>query len=225
MPEVDVQDLEMALEGVLSDYPSDTAAVVRAVMGAAMERLGVRPKSQGIAVPVEMLPTEKEGGTIGGELTYTRIHTKGRTLNPVNQNALLAVQRWNDVTGQDLRSRAHTRLARGRLTEGFTVDELVLVAEWAKRGPRADFFAGENDRHTCYLRPATLWSSSKFEGYLQDANRWRSGQGSSGDNDVVISLEEDEQKMMNMRQRLAGRRLLVVDEPSDSEGEVPIWEE
>lgn len=55
---------------------------------------------------------------------------------------------------------------RARLGEGFTADELVLVVDYANAK------WGNDLKMTEYLRPITLFSPSKFPGYLQAAGKW-----------------------------------------------------
>ncbi|CAM8681619.1 conserved phage C-terminal domain-containing protein [Leclercia sp. M-A074-M] len=57
---------------------------------------------------------------------------------------------------------------RGRLTEGFTPDELTLVVDYSVEKWGDDLKMAE------YLRPTTLFLPSKFPGYLQSANKWDS---------------------------------------------------
>lgn len=55
---------------------------------------------------------------------------------------------------------------RARLREGFTPVELQLVIEYKTE----DWRGGEQEQ---YLRPITLFTPSKFPGYLQKAGRWQ----------------------------------------------------
>lgn len=55
---------------------------------------------------------------------------------------------------------------RARLREGFTSDELQLVVEYKVE----DWRGSEQEQ---YLRPMTLFTPSKFPGYLQKAGRWQ----------------------------------------------------
>lgn len=55
---------------------------------------------------------------------------------------------------------ATNKLIHARMQEGFTVDDFkhvhtVMCAKW-----------GDDDNMYQYLRPATLYQASKFEGYL-----------------------------------------------------------
>jgi len=57
------------------------------------------------------------------------------------------------------------RLVNGRIGDGYTIDDFKRVI---------DCMAGkwlEDDEMVQYLRPSTLFRPSKFEGYLQQANR------------------------------------------------------
>jgi len=61
-------------------------------------------------------------------------------------------------------TRSHAQHISGRLSDGHSVDDLKRVidekaAEWL------------HDKNMClYLRPQTLFSASKFQGYLRQAN-------------------------------------------------------
>ena len=55
---------------------------------------------------------------------------------------------------------ASNKLIHARLAEGFTVDDFkhvhtVMCAKW-----------GDDNKMSQYLRPSTLYSASKFQGYL-----------------------------------------------------------
>lgn len=56
---------------------------------------------------------------------------------------------------------------RGRLNEGFTSEELMLVVDYSVEKWGRDLKMAE------YLRPTTLFLPSKFPGYLQSAGKWR----------------------------------------------------
>jgi len=56
---------------------------------------------------------------------------------------------------------------RGRLGEGFTPEELVLVVDYSVEKWGSDLKMAE------YLRPTTLFLPSKFPGYLQSAGKWQ----------------------------------------------------
>lgn len=128
----------------------------------------------------------------------------------LEHDARRALVEWNAETGQALRSDASVRLARARLAEGYAVADLVLVARWAKLGPRAAWLGGDNDRHTNYRRPETLWAPSKFASYLQAAQDWKasealsSGQPPSGE---TVSMDEDERRTRAMNDQLARRQV------------------
>lgn len=56
---------------------------------------------------------------------------------------------------------------RARIREGFTVPELVLVVDYCNAK------WGDDLKMSDYLRPQTLFQSSKFPGYLKSANSWQ----------------------------------------------------
>ncbi|WP_168416196.1 conserved phage C-terminal domain-containing protein [Erwinia amylovora] len=55
---------------------------------------------------------------------------------------------------------------RARLGEGFTVDELILTADYLNAKWSGDLEMAE------YLRPATMFQPSKFPGYFSGAQKW-----------------------------------------------------
>lgn len=71
----------------------------------------------------------------------------------------------NEVCGTGYRpaTEAHARLVRARLADGMTVEDLCAVvdvkaSQWIR-----------DPRMRAYLRPSTLFSASKAEGYLAEA--------------------------------------------------------
>ena len=78
----------------------------------------------------------------------------------------------NDKTGKQFRySHASMSPITARLNEGFTVDDCKAVID----SKTAEWHGGEMEQ---YLRPQTLFSPSKFEGYLnagaKSGAKWRS---------------------------------------------------
>ena len=130
---------------------------------------------------------------------------------PVPDRTADALRGWNEATGQELRSTSFLTLAHARMAEGHSVEDLVLVARWAAHGPRSAWFRGDNDRKASYLRPATMWSPSKFDSYLEDARAWDGQAVSPGRQPAVagefaVSEDEDEAKVRAMNVRLASRK-------------------
>jgi uncharacterized phage protein (TIGR02220 family) len=77
----------------------------------------------------------------------------------------IVIEHFNSVTGQKLKSgtKSHSENISGRLNDGYSVDDLKLVidfknSEWAKDPKMAQ-----------YIRPATLFQTGKFGGYLSAA--------------------------------------------------------
>ena len=76
----------------------------------------------------------------------------------------------NNVWGSDykLKTDANRKFIRGRLNDGHTMSEILLVIStlWRQWG---------TDTHMSqYLRPITVFAPSKFEGYLNQALRLKS---------------------------------------------------
>ena len=122
--------------------------------------------------------------TIGGEDNYIGISLKERTaaeMGGVNSEAKkdegrqgeerngcdtpfrVIVSYLNGRTGKDFKNTKGTdSLIQARMAEGFTVDDFkkiidTKVAQW-----------GGDAKMDAYLRPATLFNSEKFEGYLNE---------------------------------------------------------
>jgi uncharacterized phage protein (TIGR02220 family) len=77
----------------------------------------------------------------------------------------IVIEHFNSVTGQKLKTgtKSHSENISGRLSDGYSVDDLKLVidfknGEWAKDPKMAQ-----------YIRPATLFQTGKFGGYLAAA--------------------------------------------------------
>lgn len=79
----------------------------------------------------------------------------------------LVIEHMNQITGSRYQKRPTSRKPiNGRLGEGFTVDDLQLVTEF-----KHEHWHGNPDM-VQYLRPATLFGTDKFNGYLNAAQRW-----------------------------------------------------
>lgn len=84
----------------------------------------------------------------------------------VSQDVSSVIDYLNRITGSSYKAstRSHAQHISGRLSDGHSVDDLKRVidekaAEWL------------HDKNMClYLRPQTLFSASKFQGYLRQAN-------------------------------------------------------
>lgn len=77
----------------------------------------------------------------------------------------IVIEHFNSVTGQKLKAgtKSHSENISGRLSDGYSVDDLKVVidfknGEWSKDPKMAQ-----------YIRPATLFQTGKFGGYLAAA--------------------------------------------------------
>lgn len=70
----------------------------------------------------------------------------------------------NKVTGSSLKAtaKAHNAVIRARLAEGYTIDDLKAVIDHKAK-------EWDDEKMRQYLRPSTLFSTSKFDGYLSVA--------------------------------------------------------
>jgi len=93
----------------------------------------------------------------------------------------------NEVTGSSFKPvESNLRLVRGRLGEGYTVEEIRAVID----AKRAEWFG--NPRWGKYLRPATLFNATNFAQYV----------GLLGN---VVAPEDGRIDLGNGRYRLNGR--------------------
>ncbi|WP_232612835.1 conserved phage C-terminal domain-containing protein [Photobacterium carnosum] len=82
----------------------------------------------------------------------------------ISDSAKQVIQHLNAVTGSKFQCcKSNIKHINGRLRDGYTVEDLCLVItqkqiEWGSDGKWAQ-----------YIRPGTLFSPSKFSGYLQAA--------------------------------------------------------
>ncbi|AXF64158.1 conserved phage C-terminal domain-containing protein [Leclercia sp. W17] len=87
----------------------------------------------------------------------------------ITDQAKQVLSHLNQTTGSRYQvCKSSLENIRGRLTEGFTLDELMLVVDYSVEKWGDDLKMAE------YLRPTTLFLPSKFPGYLQSANKWDS---------------------------------------------------
>ncbi|WP_290557454.1 MULTISPECIES: conserved phage C-terminal domain-containing protein [unclassified Leclercia] len=87
----------------------------------------------------------------------------------ITDQAKQVLSHLNQTTGSRYQvCKSSLENIRGRLTEGFTPDELTLVVDYSVEKWGDDLKMAE------YLRPTTLFLPSKFPGYLQSANKWDS---------------------------------------------------
>ncbi|MEN4911435.1 conserved phage C-terminal domain-containing protein [Erwinia amylovora] len=85
----------------------------------------------------------------------------------VTDQAILVLKHLNQVTGAKYTTAKSTlENLRARLGEGFTVDELILTADYLNAKWASDLEMAE------YLRPATMFQPSKFPGYFSGAQKW-----------------------------------------------------
>ncbi|MBK5146031.1 conserved phage C-terminal domain-containing protein [Budviciaceae bacterium BWR-B9] len=85
----------------------------------------------------------------------------------ITDQAKQVLNHLNLVTGSKYQpSKTSLEGIRARLVEGFTPSELLLVVDYTNEKWGDDLKMSE------YLRPITLFSPSKFPGYLQAAEKW-----------------------------------------------------
>lgn len=79
----------------------------------------------------------------------------------------VVIDHMNQTTGSRYQKKPTSKKPiNGRLSEGFTVEDLQLVVEFKHQ------HWGDNPEMAQYLRPATLFGTDKFNGYLMAAQRW-----------------------------------------------------
>jgi len=87
----------------------------------------------------------------------------------ITDNAILVLTHLNQVSGSRYqKSKTSLENIRGRLREGFSVDDLKMVIDL-----KHEHWSGNDDQYQ-YMRPETLFGPKKFESYLQSASRWDS---------------------------------------------------
>lgn len=85
----------------------------------------------------------------------------------LTDNAKRVLSHLNQATGSRYQvCKTSLEGIRARLGEGFTPDELILVVDYSTEKWANDLEMSD------YLRPTTLFQSSKFPGYLKSANNW-----------------------------------------------------
>ncbi|GKX58368.1 hypothetical protein SOASR031_06830 [Leminorella grimontii] len=85
----------------------------------------------------------------------------------ITEQAKQVLTHLNQITGSRYQMATGTlQNIRARLAEGFTTDELVLVADYTTAKWAGDLKMAD------YLRPSTLYQLSKFPGYLSAAGKW-----------------------------------------------------
>lgn len=106
-----------------------------------------------------------------GNPPVTVTETVTETVPKVDYTAI--VRRWNEITGQRLKpgTKGTRDKIRTRLNEGHTVDELLLVVEWASKAKDSWATHLREDSNGKWMRPSTVWNG-KFEERLQLAQRW-----------------------------------------------------
>lgn len=77
----------------------------------------------------------------------------------------IVIEHFNLVTGQKLKvqTKSHSENISGRLSDGYTVDDLKLVIDF-----KNDEWSND-PKMAQYIRPATLFQTGKFGGYLAAA--------------------------------------------------------
>jgi uncharacterized phage protein (TIGR02220 family) len=77
------------------------------------------------------------------------------------------IDRLNEVTGKQFnpKTEATRKLIRGRIREGHTPEDFDLCIR------HRNHLWGSDPKMSQYLRPATLFSPSKFDGYVQAARK------------------------------------------------------
>ncbi|MGL5599461.1 MAG: conserved phage C-terminal domain-containing protein [Silvania sp.] len=87
----------------------------------------------------------------------------------ITDNAILVLTHLNQVSGSRYqKSKTSLENIRGRLRDGFSVDDLKMVIDL-----KHEHWSGNDDQYQ-YMRPETLFGPKKFESYLQSASRWDS---------------------------------------------------
>lgn len=87
----------------------------------------------------------------------------------ITDNAILVLTHLNQVSGSRYqKSKTSLENIRGRLRDGYSVDDLKLVIDL-----KHEHWSGNDDQYQ-YMRPETLFGPKKFESYLQSASRWDS---------------------------------------------------
>lgn len=91
-------------------------------------------------------------------------------------SVVAVIDHLRDVSGRRFTpSPANARLIRARMREGYGVEDFKKVHRYIMARVKAGSF------DIFYVRPATLYAPSKFEGYLNDANEDRGLKGSTLD--------------------------------------------
>lgn len=77
----------------------------------------------------------------------------------------LVIDHFNSVTGQKLKAstKSHSENISGRLSDGYTVEDLNLVIDFKNSEWSSD------PKFAQYIRPSTLFQAGKFGGYLSAA--------------------------------------------------------
>ena len=107
-------------------------------------------------------------------------HNKGDLFNPIEEGkediivpetekpVETVIRFLNRLTGSSFKmdTDATVKAVNGRISDGYTVDDILLVieyktTEWLK-----------NAEMVVYLRPSTLFRPSNFENYFQAATKW-----------------------------------------------------
>ena len=84
----------------------------------------------------------------------------------ITDDAKVVLKHLNLMTGSRYQpAKGSLANIRARLTEGHDVESLILVVDY-----KFEHWDGTDSAQ--YLRPATLFQPSKFEGYLISATRW-----------------------------------------------------
>lgn len=80
-------------------------------------------------------------------------------------DVMIVIEHFNLVTGQKLKvaTKSHSENISGRLSDGYTVDDLKMVIDF-----KNDEWSND-PKMAQYIRPATLFQTGKFGGYLAAA--------------------------------------------------------
>jgi len=85
----------------------------------------------------------------------------------ITDQAIAVLKHLNLVTGSRYQTaKSSLENIRARLKDGFTPDELTLVVDYTNAK------WGDDLKMTEYLRPTTLFTPSKFPGYLKAGGAW-----------------------------------------------------
>jgi len=140
-----------------------------------------------------------------------------RDIPIVEKDITIVLEYLNTVTGKDFKptTEAHRRVIRGRMKEGFTVQDFkkVIDIKHAKWGGKKWQRDGEYVYGDDFLRPSTLFSPTKFEGYVNERMPEKADSGEP----LNIKTSEKWQKRKTGTKHLngSGEQSVTVDSPGN----------